>query len=149
MIPEMPASTDPEAYLLYLDFEEGRVGRDRIQEWVDRRILEVERVEGPLLELTSLTPLGDVAVLRLLEALSCVQGRPDAAMRLVCDLFLAGRLDLRRALNAALRTSGAHSDALEDLLTRADCVPEGQEAGEELERGFTSLARRVTQVDRG
>ena len=50
---------------------------------------------------------------------------------------------------AALRTSGAHSDALEDLLTRADCLPEGQEAGEELERGFTSLARRVTQRDRG
>jgi len=83
-------------------FEIGGHDRAQLTDWVDAEVLACERVEGPLLELTSLRDKGDHAIVAELLELAGVEAEIGTHRYIAClgSLVEAGRVDVWRAFSA-------------------------------------------------
>lgn len=100
-----------------LGFEMGLYSRDDVSDWVNRALSEVETVDAPLLDLTTLRDKDDTEIVKLLDQLGdCATNADRGRIRLgvLYQLLTAGKIDLGRT------TSQLYHIALTDFSYEAE-----------------------------
>jgi hypothetical protein len=85
--------------VIALGFEMGLYSRDHVSDWVDRSLARVEKVDGPLLELTTLRDKHDIDIIKLLNHLGHSATTADLGrvrLGVLYHLFTSGKIDLAR-----------------------------------------------------
>jgi hypothetical protein len=80
-----------------LGFEMGLYSRAAVSDWVDRAVMQVETVDGPLLELVTLRGLHDTEIVRLLGLVAGKATRAELTrirLGILYQLFTSERNDL-------------------------------------------------------